>query len=77
MNSAIAEKGTQLESVKVNQLTKMKSSGELDDPDRSLQDLSLELAVLGGPVIENEDVLEKIFSYLNPASVKAVSLVSR
>ena len=45
-------------------------------PDLDLADLA-DLAVLGGPVIENPDVLEKIFSYLNPASVMAVSLVSR
>ena len=41
-------------------------------PDLDLADL----VVLGGPVIENHDVLEKIFSYLDPASVKAASLVS-
>ena len=74
-------------SEKVKQLTKEvetlnkkagKFSGELDDLVSSLQDLSSDLVVLGGPVIENHDVLEKIFSYLrDPASVKAVSLVSR
>ena len=71
---------------KVKQLTKEvetlkkkagKFSGELDDLVRALQDLSSDLALLSGPVIENPYVLEKIFSYLNPASVMAVSLVSR
>ena len=42
-------------------------------PDLDLADLP----VLGAPVIEDPDVLEKIFRYLNPASVKAASLVSR
>ena len=73
-------------SEKVKQLTKEvetlnkkagKFSGELDCLVRSLQGLSSDLVVLGGPVIENTDVLEKIFSYLDPASVQAVSLVSR
>ena len=73
-------------SEKVKQLTKevetLKKkagmfSGELDDLVRSLQDLSSDLAVLCGPELRNLDVLEKIFSYLDPASVKAVSLVSR
>ena len=73
-------------SEKVKQLTKEvetlskkagKFSDELDNLVSSLQDLSSDLVVLGGPVIENTDVLEKIFSYLDPASVQAVSLVSR
>ena len=71
--------------VKVKQLTEevetlKKKTGmpseELDDLDRALQDLSSDLAVLSGLVLV-DDVLEKIFRYLDPASVKAVSLVSR
>ena len=55
-----------------------KSSRELDDLDKSLQDLSSDLAVLlSWPEINIPDLLEKIFSFLDPASVKAVSLVSR
>ena len=71
---------------KVKQLTeevetlKKKTAGkfsrELDDLARALQDLSSDLAVLSGLVLV-DDVLEKVFGFLDPASVKAVSLVSR
>ena len=75
-------------SEKVKQLTKEmqtlnrkagKFSGALDALVKSLQDLSSDLALLGlgGPVIENPYLLAKIFSYLEPASVKNASLVSR
>ena len=73
--------------VKVEQLTRElktlkkkagKSSRELDDLDKSLQGLSSDLAVLlSGPEINNPDILENVFRFLDPASVKAVSLVSR
>ena len=53
-----------------------KFSRELEDLARALQDLSSDLAVLSGLVLV-DDVLEKVFRYLDPASVKAVSLVSR
>ena len=69
---------------KVKQLTKEvetlkkkaagKSSGELEDLARGLQGLSSDLSVL---MALTPDILEKIFGYLDPASVKAVSLVSR
>ena len=55
-----------------------KSLEQLEDQGGDLPDLGLDLAVLGVPVIENTDILERIFSFLrDPASVKAVSLVSR
>ena len=53
-----------------------KFSRELDDLARGLQDLSSDLAVLSGLVLVDV-VLEKIFGFLDPASVKAASLVSR
>ena len=49
-------------------------SGQLVDMVGSLQNLNSDLVVLGGLP---KEVLLKIFSYLNPASVKAVRLVSR
>ena len=67
---------------KVKQLTEeveilqKKFCEELEDLARSLLDLSSDLAVLSGLVLV-DDVLEKVFRYLDPASVKAVSLVSR
>ena len=54
-----------------------KSSEKLDDLARALQDLSLGLAVLSWPEIKHPDILEKIFGFLDPTAVKAVSLVSR
>ena len=71
---------------KVKQLTKEvetlkqkagKLSGELDGLASSLQDLTWDLAVLRGPVITCPYLLEKLFSYLNSASVKTASRVSR
>ena len=76
--------------VKVEQLTKEvetlkkkaagKSSGELDDLDRALQDLSSDLgsylALLSGLVV-HEDILDMVFSYLEPDDLKSASQVSR
>ena len=66
---------------KVRQLRKEVETLQLDDLVRSLKDLTSDLAVLGGLVIEMADlpgeVLEKILSYLDPASVKNASLVNR
>ena len=43
------------------------------------EDLGLDLAGLGGPELQNlpVEVLSQIFGYLDPASVKTASLVSR
>ena len=66
---------------KVGRLSKEAETLQLDDLVRSLKDLTSDLAVLGGLVIEMADlpgeVLEEILSYLDPASVKNASLVSR
>ena len=66
---------------KVRQLRKEVETLGLDDLVRSLKDLTSDLAVLGGPVIEIDDlpgeVLVEILSYLDPASVKNASLVNR
>ena len=54
-----------------------KFSGQLGDLVGSLQDLTSDLVALGGLTSLPEEILLKIISYLDPASVKAVSLVSR
>ena len=55
-----------------------KSLGQLEDQGGALPDLGLDLAVLDSPELRNQDILEKIFSFLgDAASVKAASLVSK
>ena len=65
---------------KVKTLTEKagKFSGALDDLKRSLKNLTSDLLILGGLAYLPEEILMKIFSQMrDPASVKAVSLVSR
>ena len=50
-------------------------SGQLDLQD--LQNLASDLVALGGLAYLPEEILLKIFSYMDPASVKAVRMVSR
>ena len=52
-------------------------SGQLDLLDRSVQNLASDLVALGGLAYLPEEILLKIFSYMDPASVKAVRMVSR